>query len=238
MESIAINNHIVADCDEILVNISPVIVGLMHHKESGNYEYYNKYFRLATDENFSAVENEERILFRPVFGLDEWLIRPGIIDELGEDEVQSAIDKLINELVFHPNLYDHLQPTRVGLSLAETVKTGMVDRISIVTRTNDKNLHSKEKFLKKLFAGSMKKVDIYYVDPWEKKSDVISGLAGELSVYYEDEISNIEDVVMNCDNVRNMSIMIPSFGYNAEFSPELLDKCKEKNIELRTYNYR
>src|SRR5699024_6874016 len=232
------NRHIVVDCDEVLVNISPIIVGLMHHKDSGNYDYFNKYFRLSTDPDYSVNDNEERILNRPVFHLDNWLIRKDIISEVGEEEYNEAVDRLVNDLIFHPSLYDELIHTKMSKVLSDLARTDMVDRISVVTKTSELNLSSKERFLKILFQGSMHKVDIYYVEPDEKKSDVISGLKDDIACYIEDEISNIEEVVEKCDNVKDMIILVPSFGYNANISEELIKNCKDKNIDIRTYYYK
>ena len=39
--------HIIVDCDEVLVRISPKWVYLMHQPE--NFEYFNKYFDLLKD---------------------------------------------------------------------------------------------------------------------------------------------------------------------------------------------
>jgi len=228
--------HIVVDCDEVLVNISPMILALIHDKKSGNFDYYNKYFRLAED--FDIDLHEERILSRPVFRVDEWLVRPDIYDNFEESEVQEMLEKLNNEVIFHPNLYDMLKPTQIANSIAQMTRTSMVDKVSVVTRTSDNNLESKERFLKKLFKGSMKKVDIYYVEPDEKKSDVVSMLGEDIAIIYEDEIKNIEDIVYTCDNVKDLQIMIPSFGYNVNIERELYDECERKGIKLQPYYYK
>ena len=228
--------HIVVDCDEVLVNISPMILALIHDKKSGNFDYYNKYFRLAED--FDIDLHEERILSRPVFRVDDWLVRPDIYDNFEESEIQEMLEKLNNEVIFHPNLYDMLKPTQIANSIAQMTRTSMVDKVSVVTRTSDNNLESKERFLKKLFKGSMKKVDIYYVEPDEKKSDVVSMLGEDIAIIYEDEIKNIEDIVYTCDNVKDLQIMIPSFGYNVNIERELYDECERKGIKLQPYYYK
>lgn len=228
--------HIVVDCDEVLVNISPMILALIHDKKSGNFDYYKKYFRLAED--FDIDLHEERILSRPVFRVDDWLVRPDIYDNFEESEIQEMLEKLNNEVIFHPNLYDMLKPTQIANSIAQMTRTNMVDKVSVVTRTSDNNLESKERFLKKLFKGSMKKVDIYYVEPDEKKSDVVSMLGEDIAIIYEDEIKNIEDIVYTCDNVKDLQIMIPSFGYNVNIERELYDECERKGIKLQPYYYK
>src|SRR5699024_6559575 len=159
-------------------------------------------------------------------------------DNFEESEVQEMLEKLNNEVIFHPNLYDMLKPTQIANSIAQMTRTSMVDKVSVVTRTSDNNLESKERFLKKLFKGSMKKVDIYYVEPDEKKSDVVSMLGEDIAIIYEDEIKNIEDIVYTCDNVKDLQIMIPSFGYNVNIERELYDECERKGIKLQPYYYK
>lgn len=222
--------HIVADCDEVLVNISPKIVQLMHE----DYDYYNKYFRLSKD--FDLNKHESTVLSRPSFQLDQWLVRPDVYDNYSEDEVNEARLRLMNELIHSPTLYDDLEPTNLGRGLSLTAATPLLKKLSIVTRTSDRNLESKEKFLKTLFQGNMDKVDIYYIEGNDKKSDVLSTL-GYITKYYEDEIKNIEDVVTNCDNFSDTSIDIPSFGYNQDISNELINKCRNKNINMNYYSF-
>lgn len=228
--------HIVVDCDEVIVNISPMIVALLHDKESGNFDYYNKYLRLTED--FDIDKHEERILSRPSFNVINWLIRENIKEKYSNEEIDEFLDKAMQEVIFHPELYDHLQPTPIAKSLAHVANSTMLDKISIVTRTSDNNLESKERFLKKLFRGNMNKVDIYYVEPDENKSDVICNLGDNIAAIYDDEISNVEDIVFNCDNVKDLQFLIPSFGYNTEITQELFDECKRKNIEIKNFYYK
>ncbi|WRM43518.1 hypothetical protein [Staphylococcus phage LY01] len=222
--------HIVVDCDEVLVNISPKIVQLMHE----DFDYYNQFFRLSPDYNYSTHYNT--VLNRPEYYIDQWLVRKDVYERFSEDEVNEARNKLHEEIVFKKDLYDTLQPTNLAKSLSYTINTPLMNKLSIVTKTSDNNLKSKERFLKTLFRGSMEKVDIYYLESDEKKSDVINTL-GYVTRIYEDEVSNIKDIIMNCDNVMQTGIDIPSLGYNQKLDEATIMKAKEKEIDLNYFSY-
>ncbi|QDJ97822.1 hypothetical protein PALS2_197 [Staphylococcus phage PALS_2] len=222
--------HIVADCDEVLVNISPKIVQLMHE----DFDYYNQFFRLSPEYNYSTHYNT--VLNRPEYYIDQWLVRKDVYERFSEDEVNEARNRLQNEIIFKKDLYDTLEPTNLAKSLSYTINTPLMNRLSIVTKTSDNNLKSKEKFLKTLFRGSMEKVDIYYLESDEKKSDVINTL-GYVTRIYEDEVSNIKDIIMNCDNVMQTGIDIPSLGYNQKLDEATIMKAKEKEIDLNYFSY-
>lgn len=222
--------HVVADCDEVLVNISPKIIKLMHD----DFDYYNQFFRLSKD--FDLNTHTDVILNRPEYYIDQWLVRKDVYEKFTEDEVNEARMRLQNEIIFKEDLYDDLLPTNLGRSLSYTVSTPLMKKLTIVTKTSDNNLESKERFLKNLFRGSMDKVDIYYLESDENKSDVIKTL-GYVTRVYEDELSNVEDIVMNCDNVRQNSIDIPSLGYNQNISEEVVDEAKKKKIDLTYFSY-
>lgn len=217
--------HIVADCDEVLVNISPKIVQLMHE----DFDYYSQFFRLS--ENYDYDTHYSVILNRPEYYIDQWLVRKDVYDNFTEDEVNEARKKLHNEIIFKSDLYDTLKPTKLGESLSMTIGTPLMKKLSIVTKTSDNNLKSKEKFLKTLFRGHMDKVDIYYLEGDDKKSDVIKTL-GYVTAIYEDELSNVEDIIKNCDNVRQNRFDIPSLGYNQKISADIVQKAKDKNIDI------
>ncbi|QQO92502.1 hypothetical protein CPT_Machias_115 [Staphylococcus phage Machias] len=222
--------HIVADCDEVLVNISPKIVQLMHE----DYEYYNQFFRLSED--FDYNKHYDVILSRPEYYIDQWLVRKDVYNNFSEKEVNEARERLQNEIIFKKDLYDELQPTNLGRSLSYTINTPLMNKLTIVTKTSDNNLKSKEKFLKTLFRGSMDKVDIFYLEPDEKKSDVINSL-GYVTRIYEDEVSNISDIIKNCQNVTQTGIDIPSLGYNQDIDEGTILKAKEKKIDLNYFSY-
>ena len=85
-------NHIVVDCDEVLVRISPKWVHLMHTQEW--YEYFNQFFML--DPEFNLGRDFEAVLMRPTFYLNQWLERPDILGRFTESEIRTANGKFMD----------------------------------------------------------------------------------------------------------------------------------------------
>ena len=222
---------VVADCDEVLVRISPKWVHLMHEKE--NFDYFNNFFRLSKD--FDIEKSAPVILSRPEFYIDKWLMRKDILENHTIEEIAQAKKRMM-DLYNVPDYYDNLKPTSLGKSLSFAVKNPILERLVIVTRTTPESLATKERFLKELFRGSMNKVDIYYVETNEKKSDVIRNLGNKISSIYEDEISNIEDIVTNCNNLEYCQLFIPSYGYNVNVPTEIFDLAKKNKNKIIYYN--
>lgn len=226
-----LKKHIVADCDEVLVRISPKWVYLMHSPE--NFEYFNRFFRL--NEGFDLKKHASIVLNRPQFYLNKWLLRKDILEKNTIEEINECVDRMMS-LYDSSDFYDSLVPTALGKSLALAIKQPRLERLSIVTRVTSENVDSKEKFLKTLFQGSMSKVDIYYIEADEKKSDVISILGDDIAAVYEDEVNNIDDIINNCNNIGQSTIFVPSYGYNVNIPQSTYETAKRKEIIIQPYS--
>ena len=221
--------HIIVDCDEVLVRISPKWVYLMHQPE--NFEYFNKYLDLLKD--FDLQKNYIHVLNRDTFYLNEWLLRKDkkfSIEEL--DEVKERMMDVYNSGDF----YTTLKPTPMAKSLSFTAKSPLLNKISVVTRSTEKSINDKDKFIKHIFQGSMDKVDIYHAEPNEKKSDIINNLGNDIAAIYDDEISNVNDIINNCHNVKDLIFGIPSYGYNSDIPDNTYEVAKNKGVIIKYYN--
>jgi hypothetical protein len=201
--------------------------------ESNNFEYFNEYLRLSED--FDITKHEISVLSRPDFYLDRWLIRKEVFDNHTEEEVANMQSKMMDLYNLDEYYYDDLQPTSLAKGIAFTLKQPILKKVTVVSRVTSRNTESKERFIKRLFSGSMNKVDIYYVEKGEKKSDVISNLGMNINAIYEDEVSNINDIIKNCNNFTNGQILIPSYGYNQEIPDETRLLADSKGIEIKHF---
>lgn len=220
---------IIADCDEVLCNISPKWISNLYE----DFDYFNKYLNLPLD--FSLEKYSSRIITRNIFYLDAWLLRRD--KKFSRKELDEFRRRFI-EAYNRDDFYDDLQPTRFASGLSYLIGQPYVKRIDIVTRTFDKNRDSKERFLKDLFPTSSanKKLNIYYLDVGESKADLIKTLGNDIAMIAEDETENIEDIVKNCNNLNNMIFCVPRYGYNDSITHDTYIKLKNKDNTIFYYN--
>lgn len=206
----------------------------MHAPE--NFEYLTQFFKLS--KKFNLGRDYHKVLERDEFYLDKWLVRPGIVAKglFTHDEVNEA--RQFMSLLYNGDFYQDLPPTNFASSLAMVSKSAMIKQITVVSRTisgREELNESKIAFINGLFNGSNSKVEILLLDENEKKSDLIGELGDGIGFIYEDELSNIIDIVDKCDNLEKMNIMIPSYGYNTNLPQDVINKAKNKNIDIKYY---
>lgn len=224
------SNVIVADCDEVLVRISPKWVYLMHEQ----YERFAPYFNLS--KNFDVEVHAPVVLNRPVFYLNDWLGNEHLKSLYGTDEGKQVLEDM--KKLYTGDYYANLQPTATGRALSQIIKNSLVKRLVVVSRvsTNLEVNESKTRFLKALFSGYNHKLQIYYVEPGEAKSEAFNLLNEDVNIIYEDELSNIEDLAQNASNIDGARLMIPSYGYNSAMDPSLKAHLENRGIDIRYYN--
>ena len=226
--------NIVVDCDEVLVRISHKWVHLMHVKE--NFDYFSQLFRLSKD--FSLGRDYEKVLQRPEYYLDKWLIRNDVLNNHSLEDFNEARRELVKLYTDSEDYYGDLPPTNFANSLSIIGRNSAVDKITIVSKVHKGNEdldNSKIAFIKNLFNGMNHKVDIYLVDiDGEKKSDVINQL-DNVGLVYEDELENIKDIITNSEGLSDMDIMIPSYGYNGGLEQKYYNLAAERNINIKYY---
>ena len=226
-------NEIIVDMDGVLCHIDTKWVGKMH--EPANFDYFNKFLRLSKD--FDPRLHDVTVFSRPDFYLDKWLVRKDIFDKFSDSEVTEMRERMMSLYNDDDTFYDNLFPTDLGKAIAFTLKQPILKKVTVVSRVTSNNTASKERFIKKLFTGSMNKVDIYFVEKNEKKSDVINNLNGsKINAYYEDEISNVDDVIRNCKDFKDSQLFIPSYGYNTVIPEETKMLAQSKGIEFKYYS--
>lgn len=225
-----VNKHMVIDCDEVLVRISPKWVWKMHLPE--NYPIFEEHLQVS--KKFDLEKHYDVIMGRTKFQVYEWLKRECIDSEVSQSEILEIKEKCLR-LYDDPTFYDDLKPTALGDSLATLANNRNVEKISIVTRNlYESSGKSKTRFIQRLFKSSMDKVTIYELEAGDKKSDVIKEL-NDVSHIYEDEIDNIIDIVDNCPNLSNMIISVPKYGYNMTIPEETIKKAAERDIDIIRY---
>ena len=226
-----VNSHLVVDCDEVLVRISPKWVYKMHLPE--NYPVFEEHLQVS--KKFDLEKHYDLIMMRDTFQLYDWLKRDYIEGEFSQSEILEIKDRCLS-MYDDPEFYDDLQPTPLGRALSTFAVNKSVKKISIITRNlYESSGKSKMKFLQRLFHSSMDKVTIYELEAGDKKSDIIKEF-DDVSHIFEDEVSNIIDIVDNCTNLSNAIISVPKYGYNVEIPMDTLKKADERDIEILRYD--
>lgn len=232
MENTSITTNLIADanlivdCDEILVNISP----LWTRKVLEEKEYFGKYLDL---EPLLTIKDEpyfdKLILRRKVFYITDWLKKKDV--EKIPDEVVSKFMSLYND---DEEYYYNLPLTRMARALVNFSYHPSIKKIYVVTRCTDgKNYASKERLIQSIFPSL--KLEIIKVPSGCKKSDYIKNINIRNGFIFEDELSNIEDYIVNANNVTECTFYVPKLGYNIP-NMELVEKIEKKNVSLRYYD--
>lgn len=209
------NLIIVADCDEVLTNISPLWSHLIHK----HGDYFGKYFDLV--ENFDYKKDYSKVLMRDEFYLNNYFRKKGL--ELSEEEEKELFKRFFS-LYDNEHFYKFCKPTRMCHALVGLCNTNYINKLYIVSRTTDNTEKNKRLFLENTFKGLKNKVEFIPVPMNGKKSDVINGI-GRVDVFMDDELKNVYDVI---ENVKGeMDIYIPKLGYNKP--TEKLKELSEKN---------
>jgi phosphoglycolate phosphatase-like HAD superfamily hydrolase len=216
--------NIVVDCDEVLTDISPLWV----QKIIENRDYFDKYFDLPETFDYNTEEGYKFVLSRPTFHLNKWLLKEGI--NLTTDQ-EAELFKKFFDLYDNADFYSECSPTRMAEGIYKLSLQKYVDKIYIVTRTSEGTRESKETFLRNFLSSP--KFEIVFVGKEEKKSDYIKKL-DNVKIIVDDELSNIHDIMDNCDNLNEVDFYIPYTGYN-EPDADLFDKADEKKFKLLYY---
>jgi hypothetical protein len=223
-------HDIVLDCDDVLCLIAPKWI----YKLYSDYDFFSKYLYIPKKEEF--VFNEEmvtKIMSRPFFKLDSWLFKHGERNNFSDEEIIEFRERFYH-LYDTPDFYDDLSPTEFAKGMSFAINETAIKHVSIVTRSTYNNRKSKEKFLMNLFNNS-NKLDIYYLDPNENKSDVIKTLGNDIDCIADDELSNIIDICKKCDNVRDVNFYVPTYGYNIP-TQELKDVLEASHNDVNYYH--
>lgn len=219
--------NIVTDNDEILTDISP----LWMEKIYKNKEYFKDYFILNRD-NFDRTNIKDYlyVMLRNKFYLNEWLKRKDII--LTKEKEKEVFNKFYS-LYDNPNFYPHCYPTKMCEGIYKLGLQNFIENIYVVTRTTENTKESKENFIKR-YLPLHNKVKIIFVKENEKKSSYIKNI-DNIGLLVEDELSNIEDILDNCDNLTNSLFYIPKLGYNIP-TKDILFKAENKKVQLNYYD--
>lgn len=227
---------LVSDVDEIIVNITPKWVQRIYDER----EYFDNFFNL--DDEYDPIKHYLKVLYRPDYYINNWLLKPELKERMTRQHKIQLIKDMIS--VYDTNdFYDDLEPTSLGVTLSNILNykaKDLVDKLIIISKSSgDASSESKIRFLKKLFAGNNDKVDIYIIDNTEKKSDVLKILKKDelnnVAAVYEDEPSNIADMIMN-GGLKNTQIYMPSFNYNRP-NKKFYDLLEKANCQLIRFDY-
>ena len=229
---------VVLDVDEVIVNITPKwVYKIYQHKED-----FTEFFDLSQPYDPSKEQDALRVLYRNNYYLDHWLLKDEIDPAtIHRPTYEKVVEKMI-DLYNVDNFYDDLKPTPLvnGLLSALSKKKQILSKIIIISKVAGEHSEaSKTRFLKETFSSYMDKVDIYYVDKKEKKSDVLKALPKDekerIAAVYEDYNNNIVDLLTNGD-LRTVQIFSPSFRYNLP-NTKYLNLLKEYDCQLHRYSY-
>jgi len=216
--------NIVTDCDEVLTDISP----LWLQKIFNNKKYFSRYYNLPEKYNYKTEEGYKYALSRPIFYMDDWLLKKDI--KLSEKESKELFQRFYS-LYDNNDFYAECEPTKMCEGIFKLTLQKYINKVYILTRTTDGSREGKEKFLK-TFLNSPK-VEIIFVGKDEKKSDYINKI-DNVRMIVEDELTNINDILDNCPNLKECDFFVPYTGYN-DPNAELFNKADKKKIKLLYY---
>ena len=236
----ALKRTVVLDCDEVLVEISPRALEIMHIKEA---DFFSKYLRLVDD--FNLEQMTPLITSRPTYYLNEWLMRKEIAedDDLHDSYKEECIPRML-DLFARDDFYEGLMPTTLAATVIRMLRAGTISKAIVVTKVTDyskEGIASKERFLKGIFSGLMDRVDIYYLPATSesKKSEVINSLPqdvqDDIAFFADDHIENIVDVLENTD-LTDYQLLVPSYGYNSDIEAINQTLLRQKKAELLFYS--
>lgn len=215
---------IIVDCDDVLFNISIK----WFEKILEQRDFFSKYFYLP--KVYDPERDYNNIMLRDNFYIDQFLLKKDVYNSISDEE-KNLLKQKFFEIYLQPDFYDDLEPTKFAKGLAFTATQRTVKEIVVVSRTYDENKKSKEKAVTSLFSNVLNKVSLYFLKSDEKKSDYINSLNCNVDVIIDDELSNIEDIIVNCKRLDKIDIIIPHYGHNNPTEDlELL--VKDKNINI------
>jgi hypothetical protein len=220
-----ISGNFVFDMDEVLVDISPT----QYNDIRMNWIRFSPWFKDL------GSKTPKEVMGRPVFYMDEWLMKDEINSSPSEKKKATAVVReMFFRAFFSKDIYSRLKPTKFAEKTIMN-KTFMehkrVNRVYILTRcTGPEMVEYKNKFVKKWF--NHPKVEMITVKLDEKKSEVLKRHGVNWNLFVDDEIKNIIDFSENFD-LKGKEFLIPKTGYNS--MPLILDiLIKEKG---GVYNY-
>jgi len=199
-----ISGNFVFDMDEVLVDLSPPQYSFIRM----NWVFFSRYFKDL------GPLTRKKVLDRPLFFMDDWLMKDEYSDEKYQD-IQKLVKDFIIERYFSSDLYAVLKPTNFAqktIMNPSFIEHKRVNKVYILTKTiNEKMTESKKKFIKKWF--NHPKVELVIVQLNEKKSDIMKKNNITWNVFVDDDLPNIIDFVQNYD-ITGKEFMIPKTGYN------------------------
>jgi hypothetical protein len=218
-----ISGNFVFDMDEVLVDISPLQYSFIR----SNWTYFSMYFK-----NMGPL-TPDQVLARPVFYMDEWLVKDEYKNN-GYEDLKSTVRSFMVKNYFETDMYGNLNPTKFAQRTIMNkifMDHSRVNKVIILTKTvSDKMTENKKKFIKKWF--NHPKVETVIVQLNEKKSDILKKHGLSWDLFVDDDLPNIIDFIENYD-IKGKEFLIPKTGYNK--IPLTLDiLIKEKG---GVYNY-
>jgi hypothetical protein len=217
--------NLIVDCDEILVNVSPLWV----KKIIENKELFEEHLDLS--KVIEVMEDEakfnELVLRRDKYYLTDWLKREDI--EKVPAEIIAKFMDLYNDDEMY---YSALPITRMAAGLQKLSYHPSVKKVYVITKCTDgKNYDKKEALIRSLFPD--RKLEIRKVPIHEKKSAYVKDIDIKNGFIFEDELSNIKDYLEN-STISECNIYVPMLGYNKP-NAELMLLVEEKKICLSYY---
>lgn len=220
--------NLVVDCDEVLFEISTKwIKKLIELNDPELEEWLNLTIARKILNNSGEKALRDYVLIRKEFYLNKAFCKDITkMTPANTDKFFSVYDT--------EDFYDDIEPTKIAITLGSSIYNIMINHIYIVTRSSDINYPSKERALTGLFNNT--KSTILRLNMNEKKSDIINKNNIDLTkaIIYEDELSNIEDYIRNC-NVNETTFYIPEYGYNKP-SDELIKLAENNKCSLIGYD--
>lgn len=228
---------IICDVDDVLLFTVPFWYNLIIRSRNDFHPYINdKYLNLPNKYNYRNKDDFFSIMKRNTYDLTEALLKEEVKDKNIIDNVRKSILDLINTDKFYlsPNLIpNHNLIDSLNLILKK--KSFGIEKLYLVTKSLSSNADGKIKLLQKLFINNLDKVEIVIVNVDENKSDFINTIPEDIVMIFDDDLKNLYDVILNCNNCKDINFMIPEYGFNSEIEEDMQNKAKLKGINILYY---
>ena len=184
-----------------------------------NWRLYKKYFW-----DPGCLTNHE-IQQRNYFYVNEWLIQEKYKNLTSKQysALQLKIWHLLVKTCFKQDCYKCIEPTPFAkrtLMNPLFINDSKVEKIYIISRNICKEQEdSKRAFIERYF--SHPKIEYISVEQHQSKADALKARNIEWDVFIDDEIPNIRDVAEKNEDLSKREFIIPEYGYNRTFPPEL-----------------
>jgi hypothetical protein len=173
----------------------------------------------------------DKVLARKYPYIQNWLKNDYTLPE----SLMGKVNSLYRD---NDKFYDNLEPTNVCKGFIQALELpGVISQLHIFTHNFDNHdpcIESKNRWIER-YLGSSSKVIVHHLNAGEKKSHYMQQHCPNPSVFLDDSLKNVVDIITN-DRVKPNEILIPKMGHNDDVvSSGIALLSTLRNIKLDYY---